>query len=236
MTRSSLLYSSAHNYFLGAHTDFSFIFGIWAVNKTSEGKYLFGTRKSGVLGELTESSVIFEKPLTTINSLSNSALHPLGIEAYVPKTLKYKGKDWRVGSSTFRGETPRIITDSHIEFFEPPKIRVLDRAKKKELMQRIAEIRAALRTLPILHDNVRDIQRHVLNTYPGVDCSKSFINLIQSDLDAFACALMIMSRQSNYKSLDQAVEYVCKFIQAKSFIEKILRTPGRFCAVHYEAI
>lgn len=236
MSKVSLLYRSASNFFLRAHTDFSFTFGVWAVNKTPEGKYLFGTRKSGILGELTESSAIFEKPLPTISSLSNSELYPLGIRACAPKTLKYAGKDWIVGSNTFRGETPRIITDSHIEFFEPTKIRVLDRAKKKELMQRIAEICAALSTLPILYDKMSAIHSQVVNTYPAEAYNKPIAELIQSDVDSFTCALQIIAKRPQYYTVAETVKYMCRIIQAKSFIEKILRTPGRFYAVHYEEI
>lgn len=233
MSNVSPLYYAANNYFLYAHPDFSFIFGMWAVSKTSEGKYLFGTTKNGILGELTESSVIFEKPLPTISSLSNSALHPLGIQAYAPKTLKYGGKDWVVGRNILRGETPKIITDSRIEFFEPPKVRVLNRAKKKELMHRIAEICAAFRTLPILYDKMSAIRSQVINTYPAEAYTKPIEKLIQSDVDAFTCALQIMAKQGVYNSVTSLVEYMCKTVQAKSFIEKILRTPGRFYAVHY---
>lgn len=233
MSNVSPLYRAASSFFLHSHPDFSFIFDIWAVSKTPEGKYLFGTRKHGILGELTESSVIFEKPLPTISSLSNSALYPLGIQAYAPKTLKYGGKDWVVGRNILRGETPKIITDSRIEFFEPPKVRVLNRAKKKELMHRIAEVCAAFRTLPVLYDKVSDIRSQVVNTYPAKAYYKSIAKLIQSDVDAFTCALQIMARHGTHRSVTSAAEYMCKTIQAKSYIEEILRTPGRFYAVHY---
>lgn len=236
MNRVSPLYRAACSFFLYSHSDFSFIFDMWAVSKTPEGKYLFGTRKHGILGELTESSVIFKKPLSTIGSLSNSALHPLGIQAYAPKTLKYDGKDWVVGRNILRGETPKIITDSHIEFFEPPKIRVLNRAKKKELMHRIAEICAAFRTLPVIYDKVIDIRSQVVNTYPAAAYNKPIPELIQSDADAFTCALQIIARQGIHRSVTNIAESMCTTIQAKSFIEKILRAPGRFHAVHYEEI
>lgn len=236
MSNVSPLYRAACSFFLYSHSDFSFIYDMWAVNKTSKGEYLFGTRKNGILGELTESSVIFKKPLPTISSLSNSALHPLGVQAYAPNSLKYGGKDWVVGRNILRGETPKIITDSHIEFFEPPKIRVLNRAKKKELMHRIAEICAAFRTLPVLYDKVGDIQRQVVNTYTAAAYNKPILELIQSDADAFTCALQIMAKRSTYHSVINIAESMCMTIQAKSFIEKILRTPGRFYAVHYEEL
>ena len=101
--------------------------------------------------DLRPFAEVYRDRIVITRALRNTPLYALfRVRSYAPRTVKVSGRTWFYKDSArnrqeINGELPIMIKDDKLSSLTPPKIRVMDSEKRKEMNQMIQSVRNLIR-------------------------------------------------------------------------------------------
>lgn len=88
---------------------------------------------------------IYPTHIIFVRAMNNQAMHKLwGISCGASGSVKQIGRKWCLGNQRLIGELPILLKDGKLSSLVPPKVRIFDETKRKEMLARIKDIREQL--------------------------------------------------------------------------------------------